>query len=300
MNKATTPANQDLNTYKIQADSELLKHLVETYPQRKKLILKSIMGGGQIRINGDVITQFNHPLKKGDEIQINWTKPSKKVKLKRLNIIYEDQHLIVIEKEAGLLSVASLKEKNKNAIQILKEHMESIDARNRVYIVHRLEREASGILLFAKSKELQELLQNSWEDYVIERKYVAVVEGKVQESSATLKNYLKSNKNNQVFVVNHADNATEAISHFHLLKQSNAYSLLEFELKTGFKNQIRAQMAHYGHPVTGDKKYNAAKNPLSRVALHANLIEIKHPITNKHLKFELVPPPSFRNLVAKG
>lgn len=300
MNKKSSPSNQELNSYVIQEDTELLKHLTAAYPHKKKALLKHIMGGGQIRINGDVITQFNHPLKKGDEIQINWAKPSKKVKLQKLNIIYEDQHLIAIEKEAGLLSVASLKEKTKNAVQILKEHMEAIDPRNKVYIIHRLEREASGILLFAKSKEVQEQLQNHWEDYIIDRKYVAIVEGKIKESSHTLRNYLRSNKHNQVFIVNTPENATEAITHFKLLKQSNAYSMLEFKLETGFKNQIRVQMAHFGHPVTGDKKYTAKKNPLGRVALHANLIELKHPISGEHLKFELVPPSNFRNLVAKG
>lgn len=300
MNKKSTPSNQELKSYIIQEETELLKHLISTYPSKKKPMLKQVMGGGQIRINGDVITQFNHPLKKGDEIQINWAKPSKKVKLQKLNIIYEDQHLIAIEKEAGLLSVASLKEKTKNAVQILKEHMEAIDIRNKVYIIHRLEREASGVLLFAKSKEVQEQLQNHWEDFIIDRKYVAIVEGKIKETSNTLKNYLRSNKHNQVFIVDTPENATEVITHFKLLKQSNAYSMLEFKLETGFKNQIRVQMANYGFPVTGDKKYNAKKNPLARVALHANLIELKHPITGEHLKFELVPPSNFRNLVAKG
>jgi 23S rRNA pseudouridine1911/1915/1917 synthase len=113
MNKKSTPSNQELNSYIIQENTELLKHLHSAYPNKKKPLLKSVMGGGQIRINGDVITQFNHPLKEGDEIQINWAKPSKKVKLQKLNILYEDQHLIAIEKEAGLLSVASLKEKTK-------------------------------------------------------------------------------------------------------------------------------------------------------------------------------------------
>lgn len=300
MNKKSVPANQELNSYIIQEETELLKHLIASYPHKKKPLLKSVMGGGQIRINGDVITQFNHPLKKGDEIQINWAKPSKKVKLQKLNIIYEDQDLIVIEKEAGLLSVASLKEKNKNAVQILKEHMEAIDPRLKVYIIHRLEREASGILLFAKSQKVQEELQNHWEDYVIDRKYIAVVEGKIKESENTLRNYLRSNKHNQVYIVNTQDNATEAITHYKLLKQSNAYSMLEFRVETGFKNQIRVQMAHYGFPVTGDKKYTAKKNPLGRVALHANLIELKHPTSGEHLKFELVPPSNFRNLVAKG
>lgn len=300
MNKKSIPSNQELSSYRIEEDIELLKHLAATYPHKKKALLKQVMGGGQIRINGDVITQFNHVLKKGDEIQINWAKPSKKVKLQKLNILYEDQDLIVIEKEAGLLSVASLKEKQKNAVQILKEHMEALDPRNKVYIIHRLEREASGILLFAKSQKIQELLQNSWEQYVIERKYIAIVEGKIKETSHTLRNYLRSNKNNQVFIVDTPEKATEAVTHFKLLKQTNAYSMLEFKLETGFKNQIRVQMSHFGYPVTGDKKYTAKKNPLARVALHANLIELKHPISGEHLKFELVPPSNFRNLVAKG
>ena len=300
MNNSRQPTNQKLETYTIPANTELLKYLVEKFPQQKKALLKSVMGGGQVRINQEVITQFNFPLAKGDEIQINWSKPTKKVKLQKLNIIHEDNDIIVIEKEAGLLSVASLKEKNKNAIQILKEHIAAKNPETNVYVVHRIEREASGILIFAKNKKVQEILQKSWDEHILDRRYVAVVEGKIKEKEGTIRNYLSSNKNNQVFIMKTAENATEAITHFKVIKQSNAYSLLEFKLDTTFKNQIRVQMAGVGHAVTGDKKYNAKKNPLARVALHANLIEFKHPISGKVLKFELVAPSSFRNLVAKG
>lgn len=299
MAKETSPSNQLNEVIVIQEESELLKFLTARFPHKKRPLLKAVLSGGQIKVNDQPTTQFNQVLKKGDELVINWAKPAKKVKLSHLNIIYEDQHLIVIEKAEGLLSVASLKEKKKTAIQILKDHLAKVDPKAKVHVVHRLEREVSGILIFAKSPEVQEKLQESWENYVTDRKYVGVVEGKVKKQEDTLRNYLISNKNNQVFVTDSPEGATETITHFKLIKQSNAFSLLEFRLESGFKNQIRVQMQHYGHPITGDKKYNSKKNPLARVALHASMIEMIHPVTGKKLKFELVAPASFRNLVAE-
>ncbi len=299
MEKSKSPSNQLNETYTITEENELLKFMIAQFPHKKRPILKSILSGGQIKINNQPTTQFNHLLKKGDEVTINWTKPAKKVKLSHLNIIFEDEYLVVIEKAEGLLSVASLKEKKKTAIQILKDHIESVDPKAKVHVVHRLEREVSGILIFAKTSEVQKKLQDSWEEYIIDRKYIGVVEGKVKKEKDTLKNYLMSNKNNQVFVVDSPEGATETITHFKVVKQSNAFSMLEFTLESGFKNQIRVQMQHYGHPITGDKKYKSRKNPLARVALHASMIEMIHPITGKNLKFELVAPSSFRNLVAK-
>ncbi len=300
MTSTADPSNQKNETIIIKEDAELLKFIISYYPHKKRPLLKSILSNGQIKVNGQQNTQFNHPLKKGDEVTINWSKPTKKVKLNHLNIIFEDEFLIVIEKEEGLLSVASLKEKKKTAIQILKEHLEKVDPKAKVHVVHRLEREVSGILIFAKNSEVQKKLQDSWESYVTDRKYIGIVEGKVKNESGTLKNYLMSNKNNQVFVVDSPVGATETITHYKVIKQSNAYSMLEFTLESGFKNQIRVQMQHIGHPITGDKKYQSRKNPLGRVSLHANMVEMNHPITGKKLKFELVPPASFRNLVAKG
>ncbi|MBK6264729.1 RluA family pseudouridine synthase [Marivirga sp. S37H4] len=300
MEKQNSPSNQLNETITITEENELLKFIITHFPHKKRPILKSILSGGQIKVNNQPTTQFNHPLKKGDEVTVNWNKPAKKVKLSHLNIIFEDEYLIVIEKAEGLLSVASLKEKKKTAIQILKDHMEKVDSKVKVHVVHRLEREVSGILIFAKTSEVQQKLQESWETYITDRKYMGVVEGKVKKEEDTLKNYLMSNKNNQVFVVDSPEGATETITHFKVVKQSNAFSMLEFTLESGFKNQIRVQMQHYGHPITGDKKYKARKNPLGRVALHASMIEMIHPVTGKKLKFELVAPANFRNLVAKG
>lgn len=298
--KKQSPINQDIKEYTVEADHELLKYLLDTYKSKKRPVLKSVLSGGQIKVNGELTTQFNHPLKKGDQLSINWAKPGKKLKLKKLNVIYEDDHLIVIEKEAGLLSVASAKEKSKTAIQILKEHMAATNPNEKVFIVHRLEREMSGILVFAKSPEVQSTLQNDWNNFVVDRRYVAVTEGVVKQESGTLKNYLTANKNNRVFVGKTAEGSTLAVTNYKVLKQNKAYSMLELNTESGFKNQIRVQLANIGHPVTGDKKYGARKNPLARVAIHAHLLEILHPITGDKLKFELVPPSSFRNLVTKA
>ncbi|MFQ3215470.1 MAG: 23S rRNA pseudouridine1911/1915/1917 synthase [Marivirga sp.] len=290
--------NQDIKSYQITEEEELLKYLIKTFPNKKRPILKSVLTGGQIKVNEESTTQYNHLLKKGDSLSINWSKPAKKVKLTKLNILYEDRDLIVIEKEAGLLSVASAKEKSNTAVQILKEHIEAKNPQDRVYIVHRIEREMSGILIFAKSKEVQTTLQEDWASYIKDRRYIAVAEGRFKDEKGTLKNYLVSNKNNMVFITKNPEGATSAITHYKVLKQNKVYSLLELTTETGFKNQIRVQLDAIGFPVTGDKKYGARKNPLNRVALHASLIEMTHPTTGKTLRFELVAPAAFRNLVA--
>ncbi len=295
-----SPVNQDIKVYSIEQAGELLPFLLKTFSSKKRPVLKSVLAGGQIKVNGQLTTQFNHPLKKGDKLTINWAKPGKKLKLKQLNVIFEDKHLIVIEKEAGLLSVASAKEKSKTAIQVLKEHIAQVSPNEKVFIVHRLEREMSGILVFAKSADIQSQLQNDWNSYVTERKYIAIAEGTFKEKTGTLKNYLTANKNNQVFVGKSPEGATLATTNYKVLKQSKAYSMLQLSTESGFKNQIRVQLAHIGHAVTGDKKYGARKNPLSRVAIHASLLEILHPITGDKLRFELVAPSAFRNLVAEG
>jgi len=298
--KKQSPVNQDIKEYIVESDHELLKYMLATFKSKKRPVLKSVLSGGQIRVNGELTTQYNHPLKKGDKLSINWAKPAKKLKLKKLNVIYEDDVLIVIEKEAGLLSVASAKEKSKTAIQILKEHIAATNPNEKVFIVHRLEREMSGILVFAKSPEIQSTLQNDWNSFVVDRRYIAVTEGVVKQQSGTLKNYLTANKNNRVFVGKTAEGSTLAITNYKVLKQNKAYSMLELNTESGFKNQIRVQLANIGHPVTGDKKYGARKNPLARVAIHAHLLEMLHPVSGEKLKFELVPPSNFRNLVTKA
>jgi len=295
-----SPVNQNVKEYLVEQPDELLKYLLEYFSSKKRPLIKAILSGGQVKVNGQQITQFNHSLRKGDQLSINWSKPSKKVKLAQLNIIHEDNQLIVIEKEPGLLSVASAKEKSKTAIQILKDHILARNPKDKVFVVHRLEREMSGILVFAKTAETQAKLQNDWNNYVIDRRYVAIVEGRPNKAQDTLKNYLTINKNNRVFVSKSADGSSMAVTHYKVIKQSRAFSMLELSTESGIKNQIRVQLAHIGHPVTGDKKYTAKKNPLARVALHAGLLEMIHPENGEKLRFELVAPSSFRNLVTQS
>ena len=164
---------------------------------------------------------------------------------------------------------------------------------NKIFIVHRLDKETSGLVLFAKREEIKDILQNNWDIYAIERKYVAVVEGKLKKKEDTLKNHLMENSIHHVYV---SDNGKLAITKYKVLKESKSYSLLDIVITTGRKNQIRAQLSNIGSPIIGDKKYNAKTNPLRRLGLHANKLVIRHPITNEVMTFESKVPSEFMRM----
>lgn len=210
----------------------------------------------------------------------------------KLDIIYEDKELIVINKPAHMLTIATEDEKINTLYHKVYEYLKKKNKKNKVFIVHRLDRDTSGIVLFAKSQELKELLQKDWNNIAITREYIAVVEGFVEPIKKTIREYLKETKTLLTYAVKD-ESGKEAITEYEVIKRSKAYSTLKINIKTGRKNQIRVAMQNINHPIIGDKKYGSNKNPLRRICLHASKLEIIHPINKKIYTFETRHPREF-------
>ena len=286
-------------TFKVKEQNELMKFLIENLPNKNRNNIKSLLKNKQVLVNGATISQFNHPLNPGQEVMITESRFSDK-DMKGIKVVYEDEYLIAVEKASGILSIATDKEREKTAYNIVKNYVKSRNPLEKLFIVHRLDRETSGVMIFAKTEEMQQILQTNWQKMVLERTYVAVVEGKVEKNSDTIVSYLKENS---AFVTFSSDKEIEgskkAITHYTVLKRSKGFSLVEANIETGRKNQIRVHMQSLGHSVVGDKKYGATTNPLGRLGLHAKSIIFKHPKTGKVLSFQTGIPAKFSGMFKK-
>lgn len=274
----------------------LLDFLLLRLSNRSRNHVKSLLAHREVLVDGTVVTRYNHPLHKGQKICINQSAAREPKQKNVLDILYEDSEIIVINKPAGLLSVATDQEKQLTAYHMITEYVRRSDPRNRVFIVHRLDRDTSGVLLFAKSEKIKQDLQNNWSDLVLERCYAAIVEGTLNETSGRIRSWLKETKTHVVYSSHKAGDGLEAITNYEVTSQIAEYSLLDIHLETGRKNQIRVHMNDIGHPVTGDKKYGAKTDPLKRLGLHAYRLKLKRPDSNQVMCFETQLPKSFISL----
>jgi 23S rRNA pseudouridine1911/1915/1917 synthase len=247
-------------------------------------------------ILNQIVTRFDYPLAPGMDVIILKKKLSPNLTLRKMNLLYEDEHLLVIEKSAGLLAVATAKEIGETAFSILKDYVRKSHHRAELYIVHRLDRDTSGIMMFAKSKEIQQKLQDNWENAVTKRIYYAVVEGHVKNAVGEIVSNLKENKSLMVYSSKTPGDGQKAVTRYRVLKSNARYSLLEVSLQTGRKNQIRVHLQDIGHSIAGDKKYGAKTNPLGRLGLHAGILEFFHPATGKRMHFETPVPEVLEKL----
>ena len=276
----------------VDESTELLKYLYAMLSNRSRNSVKGILSRGQVVVNGTVSTQFNDALQPGDRVQIHTRVASDEVTMTGVNIIHEDDDLIVIEKEAGLLSIASDDEKHMTAYRQLTDYVRSVHAKNRIFVVHRLDRDTSGVMIFAKSKEVQQTLQNTWQESVPERAYIALVEGTVTKDGTVI-SWLTENKTFMVYSSQRENDGQKAITHYKVLESNRNFSLLQVNLETGRKNQIRVHMKDIDHPVIGDKKYGSRNNSLGRLGLHAHAIAFTHPTSGEKMRFESKVPAIF-------
>ncbi len=282
---------------RVEQDTELMKFLLEQLPAKTRNNIKSLLLHHQVLVDGKAISQYNHPLRAGQEVIINWSLVRDDENVKGLKILYEDAYVIVIDKPAGLLSMASDKEKVYTAYHQLTDHVRRDHPDNRIFIVHRLDRDTSGVMLFAKNEEVKHILQDNWKEMVFDRAYIAVVEGKVEKGEGEIRSWLKETKTKLMYTSSHPGDGLEAISHYKVLRSSDAYSLLEIRLATGRKNQIRVHMQQIGHSIAGDKKYGARSNPLGRLGLHAHILAFYHPVSREIMRFETEVPKKFNRLI---
>lgn len=276
---------------------ELMPFLIARLPQKNRNNIKSLLSNKQILIDGRVYTQFNHPLQPGQVVTVAANRAPQTSQYRGLTILFEDQFLLVINKQAGLLSMSTDKERDRTAYGILSDYVKKENPRNKVFIVHRLDRETSGAMMFARSEKVQRLMQESWNDTTKERTYVALVEGVPEPPTGTILSYLHESKALIVYSSQNPDNGRLSVTNYTVLKANQDYALLELELETGRKNQIRVHMQDIGHPIAGDSKYGAATNPIGRLGLHAEGLAFEHPITGERMQFEAPVPKLFLAIV---
>jgi len=281
--------------HKVTADTELMLFLITTMPGKNRNNIKTLLKSKFVEVDGRVQTQFNFPLRAGQLVSIRPRKGSvQQTNYRGLEIIHEDQDIIVINKEAGLLTMASNKEKNKTAYALLSDHVKKSNSDNKIYIVHRLDRETSGLILFAKSDEVKTKLQEDWNETIQERTYIAIVEGKMEELNGTVTSYLtESEASMLVHSSQNPKKGKKAVTHYKTMNYKKGFSLLKINLETGRKNQIRVHMQDLKHSVIGDKKYGSTCSPIERLALHAQVIAFNHPVTGRLVRFESPIPKKF-------
>lgn len=286
-----------IETYHVTEDAPLLDFLIRAMPQRKRTAVKNLLGHNQIAVNGIPTTQFDMPLKDGDEVKANLTREFRVFYNRRLKLVYEDDDIIVVNKGYGLLSMGTDKIKEGTAYSILREYLKWQNPRNMLFIVHRLDRDTSGLMVFAKTQEAKDKLQHNWNNMVISRKYLAVVEGKPEPEEGEVRSYLAENSRFEVYSTDKPEEGQLAVTRYRTLRSRNGYSLMEVSLDTGRKNQIRVHMKDLGHPIAGDRRYGAKSSPIHRMALHAQTLRFIHPITRKDMNFSTPVPASFAKMV---
>ncbi len=278
----------------------LQNFLFQVLKDRKKTQIKQILKFGSVHVNGREITWYQHPLKPGDKVEILGKERAFVERSKAelgLKIVFEDNDILVVEKPAGLLTMGTEREKEATLYFMLNEYERSKtkDESGRVYIVHRLDRDASGLIVFAKKDALKRTIQKHWE--LVIKKYYAITEGTPKESAGTIENFLREDDFKRVYSVspNHPE-AQRAVTHYRVLRENEGYALLEVTLETGRKNQIRVHLAGMGCPIMGDEKYGARSDPFRRLALHACFLSFPHPVTGEIKTFKSPLPGPFKKI----
>lgn len=269
--------------------------------ETRRTRLKSWLSHGQVAIDGVVTSQFDAPLEEGRKVELNLTRGFVRFRHPRVKLVYEDDDIIVVEKGYGLLSVATGAGKGETtAYSIVRDYLKEKSAGNKVFIVHRLDRDTTGLLMFAKNPEAKEAMQHNWNNMVLDRKYVAVVEGSPARKEGVIKSYLGETSQHEVYSTADPNGGKEAVTEFRTLKRGKRFSLVEFSLDTGRKNQIRVHAKAMGCPISGDRKYGAGASPLRRLCLHAHTLHFVHPVSRKLMKFTSPMPGGFLRITGFG
>lgn len=284
-------------TWTAKKNDILMNCLEEKLTDHKRTAIKAMLKYGSVALNSMPLSQYNAPVAEGDRISVNFTRPFAVFSNPKMKLVYEDDDIIVVNKNNGLLSVSSDNVKDHTAYSLLRSYLKEKDPRLKLFIIHRLDRDTSGLMMFAKNIEAKEAMQHNWNNMVLNRKYVAVVEGVVSDAEGVVRSYLAENSQYVVYSTDNPEEGQLAITRYKRLKVGNGYSLMELELDTGRKNQIRVHMSDLGHPIAGDKKYGAKTSPLHRLALHARTLHFVHPITRKEMSFETPIPSRFLGMV---
>lgn len=281
--------------FTVKTPQPLMEFLMTVMQGISRNKVKAILTGHGISVDRKLVTQYDFPLQPGMIVRVSRHKRSTELKNKFIKLVYEDKDLVVIEKNIGILSMSS--SSHQFCVKtLLDEYFKRRHFNCTAHVVHRLDRDTSGLMMYAKNLEVKRILEENWHNIVTDRRYIAVVSGKMEREGGTISSWLKDNK---AFITHSSptDNGGKfAVTHFHTLETKDRYSLVELKLETGRKNQIRVHMQDIGHPVVGDPKYGDGNNPIGRLGLHAFRLNFFHPITNERMEFETPYPTSFRKL----
>lgn len=291
------PKLREYKQYKVDKEIPLLEYLLATLPGSKNKIKDTLRGRG-IKVNGKIVTQYDYPLMPGNTVSVSQSKKNDTFKSKYVSIVYEDQYLVVIEKKPGILSMAA-GHSSLNVKTVLDEYFKRTRQSCRAHVVHRLDRDTSGLMIYAKDMETEQILEHEWHDIVFDRRYVALCSGEFEEQTGTIANWLKDNKSYVTFSSPVDNGGKYAVTHFYVLDRSIDHTLVEYKLETGRKNQIRVHSADMGHPVCGDIKYGNGDSPLHRLCLHAYVLCFYHPITHRPMEFSTPIPTQFKEVINK-
>ena len=286
----------DYDHLRVEQPAPLLDWLLQHVHHLSRSKVKATLQGRGIRVDGKVVTQFDYPLKAGQKVTVSRTKQNNSIfKNRYVKIVYEDQYLVVSEKNVGVLSMAA-GHSSLNVKAILDDYFKQTRQKCTAHVVHRLDRDTSGLMVYAKDKRTELLLEEDWHNIVYDRRYVAVVSGEMRETDGVIANWLKDNKAYFTYSSPVDNGGKYAVTHFHVLARSPRYSLVEYRLETGRKNQIRVHSADMGHPVCGDVKYGNGDDIIGRLCLHAYILCFYHPITHRRMEFATPIPPAFRTV----
>lgn len=293
------PRRDNILTFAVSegAPDGLMDFLFTALPDAKRTTVKDYLKYGQVMVGSNVISQFDYRLQPGDEVKVNTTRQFQVFSHPRLKLVYEDDDIIVVDKGYGLLSMGTDKIKEGTAYSILRDYLKRKDPRNKIFIVHRLDQSTSGLMMFAKTIEAKETMQHNWNNMVLERRYVAVIEGELEPKEGEIRSYLAENSAHEMYSVDNPEEGQLAVTYYKTLKSHKPYSLVELSLATGRKNQIRVHMKEAGHPIAGDKRYGAKTSPLHRLCLHARTLRFVHPVTRRDMNFSSPLPAGFNRLV---
>ena len=293
----------NIKEYNVNKEIELFEFLLTTLSKESRNNVKAILSKKCVAVNGLVCSQYNYKLYRGDVVMVSpkpiigleKMKKQKETVKKHLDIIYEDDDFIAINKPSGLLSVESDKEKVDTAYKQVLEYLQSKNKTARCFQVHRIDKNTSGVLLFTKDYKLNEILKKDWNKLVSLREYVAVVHGTLDEKSGSIKSYLMKAETNLMYT-SKSKKGELAITHYKVMKENDKYSLLLVNIDSGKKNQIRVAMNDMGHPIIGDDKYGSPTNPINRLGLHASKLVLKNPKNDKIYEFKASIPKDFDKL----
>lgn len=286
-------ANPYLN-FTVEAPTTLLPFVMQALKGVSRSRAKAILSGGGVLVNNTFERQFDRPLKRGDRVAIRRNKPRAELRNRFVRLVYEDDYIVVIEKQTGILSMAT-SAKSLCVKSVLDDYFHKGGQRARAHVVHRLDRETSGLLVYAKTIEAERILEDNWREIVTDRRYVALVSGVMEQDEGTIESFLKDNAAYVTYSSpTDPGGGKWAVTHFRTLQRGASHSLVELKLETGRKNQIRVHLQDIGHPVCGDHKYGGKDDdPAGRLCLHAYRLCFYHPITGEHLRFETPMPVAF-------